>query len=97
VFAGARVSHLQRVEKEEPVQDNFNAGLSANVLRLGQPRSVQATRNSGNASTGQHKSLERGGGQAGYPFCASFAQVSLSVIVRFKTSLPGVLSLSNAK
>jgi hypothetical protein len=40
------------VEKEEPVQDNFNADLSANVLRLGQPRS-------GNASTGQHKFLER--------------------------------------
>ena len=58
-FAGARVSHPQRVEKEEPVQDNFKAGLSANVLRLRQPRSVQAARNSGNASTGQHKFLER--------------------------------------
>jgi len=31
-----------------------------------------------------------------YPFCASFAQVSFSVMVRFKTSLPGVLSLSGA-
>jgi hypothetical protein len=40
------------VEKEEPVQDNFNADLSANVLRLGQPRS-------GSASTGRHKFLER--------------------------------------
>ncbi len=32
-----------------------------------------------------------------YFFCASFAQVSLSVMVRLKIGLPGVLSLSSAK
>ena len=32
-----------------------------------------------------------------YPFCASFAQASFSVMVRFSTSLPDALSLSNAK
>ncbi len=32
-----------------------------------------------------------------YIFCDSLAQVSLSVIVRSKTSFPGVLSLSKAK
>jgi hypothetical protein len=33
----------------------------------------------------------------GQPFCASFAQVSLNVMVRLKTSFCGVLSGSNAK
>jgi hypothetical protein len=51
--------HPQRVEYQESVQDNFNAGWSGNVLRLGQPRSIHAARNSGNASTSQHNSLER--------------------------------------
>ena len=39
--------------------NDFGAGWSGGVLRLGQPRSVQAAHNSGNASTGQHKFLER--------------------------------------
>ena len=32
-----------------------------------------------------------------HPLCTSFAQVSLRVIVRLKTSLPGALSGSSAK